>query len=54
MVVELFTRSCTLGNVRVGEVVDEKDLKIGWLPDGFVRLLSPDAVDGPKSYSSQL
>ena len=54
MVVELFTRSCARGNVRMGEVLEENDLNIGWLPEGFVRLLSPDAVDGPKSYSSQL
>ena len=54
MVVELFTRSCARGKVRVGDVVEENDLKIGWLPEGLVRLLSPDAVAGPKSYSSQL
>ena len=54
MVVELFTKSGMRGNTLVGEVVDEKDLKMGWLPDGLVRLLSPPAVVGPKSYSSQL
>ena len=54
MVVVLLTRSWARGNVRVGDVVDENDLKMGWLPDGLVRLLSPEAVAGPKSYCSQL
>ena len=37
----------------MGDVVDERPED--WLaPEGFVRLLSPDAVAGPKSYSSQL
>ena len=42
------------GSVRVGDDVEENDRKMGWLPDGFVRLLSPVAVVGPRSYSSQL
>ena len=54
MVVVLFTRSCTRGRVLVGDDVDENERKMGWLPEGFVRLLSPVAVVGPRSYSSQL
>ena len=54
MVDVLLTKSGILGNVRVGEDVDENDLKMGWFPDGLVRLLSPDAVAGPRSYCSQL
>ena len=40
--------------MRVGEDVDENDLKMGWFPDGLVRSLSPGVVAGPRSYSSQL
>ena len=36
------------------EVVEDQDLNIGWLPDGFVRLPSLLEVWGPKSYCSQL
>jgi hypothetical protein len=48
------TRFSGRGNVRVADVTDGHDRKMGWVPEGFVNVLSPEAVAGPRSYSSQL